>query len=60
MNFYFNMADTDRNGVITVPEFIKLVIDICGEDKEEDGDVVQVQSNFFLQRIVFRVLNNLF
>ena len=45
MTVYFNMIDADRNGVITVPEFIKLALTICGEDNENDGDVFKVNAN---------------
>ena len=45
MTVYFNMIDADRNGVITVPEFIKLALTICGEDNEDDGNVFKVKAN---------------
>ena len=45
MGFYFNMTDVDKNGVITVPEFIKLAINFGGDVKEGDSDVVKVTRN---------------
>ena len=43
--FYFNMTDVDKNGVITVPEFIKLATNFGGDVKEGDSDVVKVTRN---------------
>ena len=45
MGFYFNMTDVDKNGVITVPEFIKLALNFGGDVKEGDSDVVKVTRN---------------
>ena len=42
MGFYFNMTDVDRNGVITVPEFIKLAVAFGEDVKDGDSDVVKV------------------
>ena len=45
MTVYFNMIDTDSNGVITVPEFIKLALTICGENNENNGNLFKVEAN---------------
>ena len=42
MDYYFNIVDTDKNGVITVPEFMKLALSFSEESKEGDLDVVEV------------------
>ena len=42
LEYYFNKVDTDKNGVITVPEFMKLALSFSEESKEGDLDVVQV------------------
>ena len=45
MGFYFIMTDVDRNGVITVPEFIKLAVAFGEDVKDGDSDVVKVIGN---------------
>ena len=37
IEIYFNKVDTDYNGVITVPEFMKLALSFSEEN--EDGDL---------------------
>ena len=38
LEYYFNMADKDHNGIITYPEFTKMALDFCvdGETASED------------------------
>ena len=45
MNYFFNQIDTDKNGVITFPEFTKLALDFS--ESEEDT------ANLVFYRIIF-------
>ena len=42
IEFYFNKVDTDKNGVITVPEFMKLALSFSEENKDDDSVVAEV------------------
>ena len=34
MNYYFNVIDTDKNGIITFPEFTKLALDFATSEED--------------------------
>ena len=42
LDFYFNKVDTDKNGVVTVPEFMKLALSFSEEDKDDNTVVAEV------------------
>ena len=42
LDFYFNKVDTDKNGVVTVPEFMKLALSFSEEDKDDNRVVAEV------------------
>ena len=51
MEYYFNMIDTDKNGVITFPEFTKLAVDFsAGPGKSEAGELVILVINSFINK----------
>ena len=41
LEYYFNITDTDHNGVITFPEFIKMSMDFCGNEESGKEDMVR-------------------
>ena len=52
LDFYFNKVDTDKNGVVTIPEFMKLALSFSEENKDDDSVVAKV-SVFYFQMILF-------
>ena len=42
LDYYFNKVDTDKNGVVTVPEFVKLALSFSEENKDDDSVVAEV------------------
>jgi len=42
LDYYFNKVDTDKNGVVTVPEFVKLALSFSEENKDDDSVVAEI------------------
>ena len=42
LDYYFNKVDTDKNGVVTVPEFMKLALSFSEENKDDNTVVAEV------------------
>ena len=59
LDYYFNKVDTDKNGVVTVPEFMKLALSFSEENKDDDSVVAEVsvlhfQVTFLLNQLLLR------